>query len=118
MSASATTMSRKSSPRLAWDIEHIRFAADNRDALREAVRACANDLAGVSADHWPQFVIAHHGLRPEGQFRLALVAAGPADLAAKLAGIQTRLAEPDRLRLRDASGIFFESSPLALEGSL
>jgi malonyl CoA-acyl carrier protein transacylase len=99
---------------VTWDTEVFVLRGDDRDHLR----ARALDLARSPAANLPALAAAlAHRLEPGGA-RLAVVAATPADLAAKLTRAADRLADPACSHIRDSAGVYFASAPLFPQGTL
>ncbi|WP_439622587.1 acyltransferase domain-containing protein [Gemmata sp.] len=105
-------------PVVGWDTEAFVLSGADRAELRERALALATEVerhpgaplaevaARLAAD-----------LRPGG-VRLAVVAASPADLAAKLRRGADRVADPKCKQVRDTNGLYFFETPLATQGSL
>ena len=101
-----------------WDSHTFILRGDNRVHLCD--RALA--LAGfVEEQPDAGLVDLAAGLAAElqsGGSRLAVVAASPADLQAKLRRAAERLADPKCRLIRDAAGVYFSDQPLFPQGSL
>jgi malonyl CoA-acyl carrier protein transacylase len=102
--------------RTGWDSRLFVLRGDDRPHLIEQVR----ELAGA-LDHHVDFVelaaTLAANLAPGGA-RLAVIATDPADLHKKLNRVADRLADPQCKQIRDAAGLYFFESPLAVEGTL
>ncbi|MBA3405709.1 MAG: hypothetical protein H0U13_13685, partial [Gemmatimonadaceae bacterium] len=84
--------------------------APTRDLLRAGITQLRARL-GDDGDSWRD--LAATSLSPgDSDLCLAIVTSSLPDLIAKLDLASSRLAEPGRNRIRDPSGIYFESAPL------
>ncbi len=98
-----------------WPVNLFLLRGDDRDEIRERL----GDLRQWLAEgHSPTACAAHLAGMPPQRLTLALIAADADELTRKLDVAQERLADPQRLFLRDASGVYFEQRPLAREGKI
>lgn len=100
--------------RMAWPYELFLFAEPSREALLQSLKALQRQLDDVNQQQplgWLAFRVAER--RNSGPYRLALVATDRSDLARKLTQAETRIRDPERLRMQSRSGIFFSAEPLS-----
>lgn len=103
-------------PRLErqWPSELVIISADDRAALRERIEHLdawlqrATDVALLD--------VAAAAARQSGPTRVAIIASDLDDLHKKLQTTARLLAEPNRKRIQDRSGIFWYDEPLARHG--
>lgn len=105
-------------PRLErqWPFELVVIQADDREALRAKAERLADWIAagtGVAL-----LDIAASCAAESGSSRLAIVTSSREDLVKKLLHAARLLAEPDRQRIQDRKGVFWQSTPLATQGRL
>ncbi len=88
-----------------------------RGATREQLRLLAEDLSRAQAGEYAnsEFGEIRSG---SGSLCLAIVASSRTDLAGKLTRAASMLADSRKTRIRDRSGIYFESHPLHGEGAI
>ncbi len=93
----------------------VLFRASTRESLRARVAEVREGQTASAdfSDHFAAPISEAHG-----DFCLGIVASSPPDLLAKLALASSRLAEPRRGRIKDPSGMYFESEPLGGSGRL
>lgn len=101
-----------------WDTEVCVLAAETRAALVERVERLRSFLQAAPAVDLKDLAYTLNTALTAGPWRLAVVAADPADLGAKLARAAQRLADPACRQIKDASGLYFFEQPLARDGQL
>jgi malonyl CoA-acyl carrier protein transacylase len=105
-------------PTAGWDTEVFVLRGGDRARLRERVATLVRFLDDNPSADLPALAgTLARGLEPGG-CRLAVVAASPTDLRAKLARAADRLADPGCRQIRDAAGVYFTSDPLFPQGTL
>lgn len=101
----------------AWPSELFVLTARSRAELATRAEVLAGELAAEES-----LVAVAHRLatrtEPQETERLAVVATSRSDLRAKLERAAERLRDTKRSRIRDRSGIYYASSPLAKEGKV
>jgi len=119
MSATTTAPApRPAAPATGWDTELFVLRGDDRSGLRDRALALAG-FVELQPDVTPADLASTLAadLAPGG-VRLAVVAATPTDLAAKLRRAADRVADPACKQVRDSNGVYFFGQPLAEQGTV
>lgn len=102
--------------RARWKSEACILAADSRAALVEHARRVRQFISAFPEISLRDFAFSLGGGTDGGDFRLAIVASSTEDLAKKLAYADDRLSDPECGQIKDRSGIYFFTEPLARTG--
>lgn len=97
-----------------WPAELVVLSADDRSSLRDRAARLLDWLE--KAESVELLDVAGSLAGETGSSRLAIVAKDPDDLRKKLATVVRLLAEENRTKIQDRSGIFWYAEPLAREG--
>ena len=97
-----------------WPSELIVVSADSRQALRERAVSLSEWLS--KAEEPRLLDIAASCAKELGENRLSIVAQSVPDLIKKLTRAARLLEQPERTKIHDRSGIFWQAEPLARSG--
>ncbi|MCA9244953.1 MAG: polyketide synthase, partial [Phycisphaerales bacterium] len=97
-----------------WPVELVVLSAPDRASLAASVAALSSWIDALPADAELELLdVAAACARVDGASRVAIVAKDLAELRRKLDVVTKRLAEADRDRIQDRSGVFWYAEPLA-----
>ncbi len=104
--------------RRRWDSEACILVADSREALIEHARRVRQYIAAAPNVSLREIAFSLSGEIDGADLRLAIVASSTEELTRKLTYAEERLSDPECRQIKDRSGIYFFSEPLAIEGKV
>jgi acyl transferase domain-containing protein len=99
-----------------WPIELVVVSAKDRKALQTRVQALASWVSRASGV--PLLDVAASCAAERGPCRVAILAPSVPELIKKFTHVSELLAQPDRTRIQDRSGIFWYEEPLSQTGRM
>ena len=103
---------------LTWDSEAVILRAGSKEALVAAVDALLDQLDASTGVALKDVAYTLNTAAVSGSCRLGIVATDVDDLVAKLKRARQRLDSPNCQRIKDATGIYYFSQPLAAAGKI